>query len=83
MRPKVRAPERLKDVFGSIKQYLSLGFSELEPLYELEKAGEFNPEQPRAKSTEFIAAQMARAATMLGNLWYTAWIESGEPVPSR
>ena len=83
VRPKVRAPERLKDVFGSIKQYLSLGFSELEPLYELEKAGEFNPEQPRAKSTEFIAAQMARAATMLGNLWYTAWIESGEPVPSR
>ncbi len=83
VRPKARAPQRLANVWESIKAHLDLGFGDLEPMYELEKTGEFNPEQPRAKGTEFIAAELARAATMLGDLWYTAWIESGEPLPAR
>jgi len=81
VRPKVQPPHRLTDVFGSIKQHLIQGFNDLEPLYKLEKTGEFNPAQPRPKGTEFIATEIARAATMLSNLWYTAWLESGEPVP--
>lgn len=81
VRPKVQPPQRLNDVFGSIKQHLILGFADLEPMYQLEKTGEFNPEQPRPRGTEFIATEIARAATMLSNLWYTAWVESGEPIP--
>ncbi len=81
VKPKVQAPRRLNDVFGAIKQHLNQGFVDLEPMYRLEKAGEFNPEQPRPKGTDFIATEIARAATMLSNLWYTAWIESGEPLP--
>ena len=81
VRLKVQPPQRLTDVFGSIKQHLIRGFEDLEPLYQLEKTGEFNPEQPRPKGTDFIATQIARAATMLSNLWYTAWLESGEPLP--
>jgi hypothetical protein len=80
VRPKVQPPQRLNNVWNSIKQYLSQGFTELEPMYELEKTGEFNPERPRAKGTDFIANELARAGTMLGNLWYTAWLESAEPV---
>jgi len=80
VRPNVRIPQRLPNVWDSIKQYLSHSYSELEPLYELERAGEFNPEKPRARGTEFIAAELSRAATMLAALWYTAWLESGEPV---
>jgi hypothetical protein len=79
VRPKVRAPQRLKDVFGAIKQYLNAGFSELEPMYDMEKSGEFNPELPRPRGSEFIAAQLARAASMLSDMWYTAWLESAEP----
>lgn len=81
VKPKVRPPQRLNDVFGAIKQHLIQGFAELEPMYQLEKTGEFNPEQPRPKGTDFIATEIARAATMLSDLWYTAWIESGEPIP--
>jgi hypothetical protein len=81
IRPKVQPPQRLADVFGSIKQHLILGFADLEPMYQLEKTGEFNPEQPRPRGTEFVATEIARAATMLSNLWYTAWVESGEPIP--
>jgi hypothetical protein len=82
VRPKVVAPKRLNDVFGSIKQHLTQGFNDLEPLYQLEKTGEFNPEQPRPRGTEFVATQIARAATLLSDLWYTAWLESGQPLPS-
>ena len=80
VKAKVGAPQRLSDVFGSVKEQMAKTFSELEPIYEMEKAGEFNPLAPRARGTEFIAGELARGATMLGNLWYTAWVESGEPV---
>jgi len=79
VKPKVRGPQRLTNVFASVRDYLSSGFSELEALYDLEKSGEFNPESPRPKGTEFISSGLARAATMLSNLWYTAWLESAEP----
>ena len=79
----VQRPLRLTDAFASIKEYLNLGFKELEPMYVLEKAGEFNPDSPGQKGTDFIVAEIARAATMLSKLWYTAWIESGEPLPQR
>ena len=79
VRPKVQSPQRLANVWDSIKQHLTLSFAELEATYELEKTGEFNPEQPRPKGTEFIVNQLARAGTMLGNLWYTAWLNSAEP----
>jgi hypothetical protein len=83
VRPKVQPPRRLNNVWDSIKQHLTQSFAELEPMYELEKSGEFNPQQPRAKGTDFIVTELARAATMLSSLWYTAWIESGEPVPDQ
>lgn len=80
VKPKVGAPQRLNDVFGAVKDHLIRSFAELEPVYEMEKAGEFNPESPKPRGTELIATQLARGATMLGNLWYTAWLESAEDV---
>jgi hypothetical protein len=83
VRTKVQPPQRLGNVWDSIKQYLAQGFADLEPMYELEKTGEFNPKAPRAKGTDFISTELARGASMLGSLWYTAWLESGEPVPGQ
>jgi hypothetical protein len=88
--PQVKGPQRLPDVFESVKLYLAHSFSEVDRLYELEKTGAFNPDKPQPAATEFIAADLARAATMLASLWYTAWIESAEspatpaaPVPTK
>jgi len=75
---KVTAPVRLGNVFSAVKEHLNKTFAELEPVYEMEKAGEFNPMSPRPKGTEFIVNELARGATMLANLWYTAWMESAE-----
>ena len=79
VRRNVRVPQRLANVWDSIKQYLSQSFAEVVPLYELEKVGEVNPDRPRARGTDFIAAELSRAGTMLAALWYTAWLESAEP----
>ena len=63
---------------------MNYSFTELEPMYEMEKTGEFNPEKPRAKGTAFIAAELSRAGAMLAALWYTAWLESASnPEPVR
>ena len=83
IRNPFQPPHRLNNVWDSIKQHLTQAFADLEPMYELEKTGEFNPEQPRMKGTDFIVTELARAATMLSNLWYTAWVESGEPVADQ
>ncbi len=83
VRRNVRTPQRLANVWDSIKQYLSQTFMEVVPMYELEKAGEFNPDRPRARGTDFIAAELSRAGTMLAALWYTAWLESAEPPPHQ
>jgi len=78
VRAKVTPPVRLGNVFNSVKEHLSKAFAELEPVYELEKAEEFNPMSPRQKGTDFIVNELARGASMLSNLWYTAWMESAE-----
>jgi hypothetical protein len=79
VRPKVQAPQRLPNVFAAIKDYLSQTFGDLDKLYSLEKEGDLNPSAPKAPGTEFVSTELARGATMLGNLWYTAWLESAEP----
>jgi hypothetical protein len=79
VQPRVKAPQRIPNVLAAVTEYLNQSFVQLEPLYELEKAGEFNPEVPKPRGTEFISNELARAATMLGNLWHTAWLESAEP----
>jgi hypothetical protein len=79
VKARVAAPQRLTNVFGAVKDQLSRTLSEMEPMYEMEKTGEFNPQAPRARGTEFIVNELSRGATMLGSLWYTAWVESAEP----
>lgn len=83
LRDRVKPPRRLSDVFGEVRQYLNQSLQEMIPLYEMEKTGEFNPDSPRPRGREFVLSQLGRAATMLRDLWYTAWIESGEPLPDR
>jgi hypothetical protein len=80
--PLVKAPERLNDPFRDYVSYLRNSNSLVEPVYQLEKAGGF-----RGKGTpeafEFTTRRLAAASQMLLNLWYTAWLESGAPVPEH
>ncbi len=77
----VQAPKRLQHPFQDYLAYLHESQGQVEHLYELEKAGAFK-EQGTPEGVEFVRQQLGRGTQMLLNLWYTAWEESAESVPS-
>jgi dihydroorotate dehydrogenase len=59
--------------------YLRQTATHVERVYQLEKAGGFRG-AGTAESLEFTAERMAAGASMLRDMIYTAWLESGIPV---
>jgi hypothetical protein len=51
----------------------------VEKVYQLERAGGFVG-AGSAESRDFTADRLAAGASMLRDMIYTAWIESGKPV---
>ena len=75
----VKAPTKLEDPWHDYIAYLHHSNSLVESCYQLERAGGFIG-AGTADSREFIARRLAAGAQMLLNLWYTAWLESGEAI---
>ena len=62
------------NMFAVVMSYLQEQHRQVEPLYQLEKAGKLSGR--RALSQEghdFITGQIVKAGQMLGDLWWTAW----------
>lgn len=65
------APDAL---FRQVAKFIFEQYKQVQPLYELEKAGKFSGEEPRGlEGKAFLEAQLVRAAQMLADLWYTAY----------
>jgi hypothetical protein len=67
------------DIFDAYVAYLRHASTYVEKVYQLEKAGGFSGEgtpESRAFTTERVAA----GASMLRDMIYTAWVDSGVPV---
>jgi hypothetical protein len=60
----------------AIWSYIRDTHEQVVPLYQLEKDVGFDPDNPTARTREFVIRRMAAGATMLRALWYTAWVES-------
>ncbi len=78
----VKSPERLKDPFAGYIAYLKQSNELVENVYALEKTGGFAG-KGSAAAFEFTTHRLAAGSQMLLNLWYTAWLESADPVPER
>jgi hypothetical protein len=81
VRAKMTEPKLIDgDMFDSYVAYLRQSKTHVEQVYQLEKAGGFvgagTPE-----SREFTAERLAAGASMLRDMIYTAWADSGNPVP--
>jgi hypothetical protein len=63
-------------------QYLYDSHNLIEKAYQLEKEGGFDGEGTSA-SREFIRQRLAAGATMLRNMWYSAWLQSGEDLNDK
>src|SRR6185369_6639147 len=79
--PLVTKPKALADPFMAILEHLDDAATHVSEVYEMDKAQAFadakNPEAGRlAKS------QLAKAASLLRDLTYTAWMESAQPMPA-
>lgn len=68
------------DMFDAYVAYLRHTATCVEKVYQLEKAGGLTG-AGSPESREFTAERLAAGASMLRDMIYTAWIESGKPVP--
>lgn len=77
----VGAPHRLDDVFTDYLKYLWTSHGFVNQVYEFDKSGSFNG-AGTPEAVKFTEERLAAGAQMLLDLWYTAWLQSAEPVPS-
>ena len=78
--PLMTGPQVLTDPFTDYVAYLRRSGTQIERLYQLEKAHGFEG-AGTTESREFTEARLAAAASMLRDMIYTAWLESAKPVP--
>jgi hypothetical protein len=64
------------DLRLAVWEFLEESNTLVEQLYQIDREARFNEETTAAANKVFIAARMAAGATMLRNLWWTAWVTS-------
>ena len=70
-------PQPLAHPFRDYMKYLDDSHELVEKSYQLEKQGGFDGEGTAA-SRQFLRERLAAGATMLRNMWYSAWLQSAE-----
>jgi hypothetical protein len=79
--PKMTPPRAIEgDIFSVYVAYLRQSETQVERVYQLEKAGGFVG-AGSSESRDFAAARLAAGASMLRDMVLTAWLESAKPVP--
>lgn len=76
----VNAPQRVTDPFPDYMKYLDASHALVSQVYELEKAKAYEGTGSPA-AVQFLDQRLAAGSQMLVDLWYTAWLKSGEPLP--
>src|SRR5579862_2648977 len=79
--PLVGPAHELTDPFGDYLKYLWESHALVKQVYQFDKSGSFNG-AGTPEAVKFTEQRLAAGAQMLLDLWYTAWLESAEPVPS-
>jgi hypothetical protein len=82
---KIHPAERIKSagepdgMFRHVMNYLAAQNKLVEPLYALEKEGKLTGEGDQGREGRVLLdGQLVRAGQMLGDIWYTAWLEAPE-----
>jgi hypothetical protein len=73
----------LPDLRAAIITYLHETNAQVEHLYKLDKAHPFDTNTTDVEDKAFTVDSLAAGAKMLRDVWWTAWITSGQPVPDR
>ena len=78
----VHTPEKIDDPFAGYQKYLWASHALVERVYELDKAKGFDG-SGSPEAIKFTEERLAAGCQELLDLWYTAWLESAEPIPPR
>jgi hypothetical protein len=66
-------------IFRDVVAYLVEQNKFVEPLYQMEKDGRLSGDGDKGlEARPFLEGQLVKAGQMLGNIWYTAWLEAPE-----
>jgi hypothetical protein len=77
--PRLAAPELHEDFFVAALEAVKESNAQVEPLYRLDRDGAFQPLGPvRKEGRDFAAQRLARGASFLRDLWWSAWINSAK-----
>jgi hypothetical protein len=77
VQPRVSREARvLRELRAEIIAYIARGNAEVERLYQLDKADPWGIDTRSAVNKAFAADRLAAGATMLRDLWWTAWVTS-------
>jgi hypothetical protein len=72
-------PRRFEDPWAAILDHILESHAEVERLYQLERRARFDPGAGApAEHRAFAAERLAAGASMLRDLWWSAWLESAE-----
>jgi hypothetical protein len=78
--PRMSPARVLDDPFAAILAHLDDASTHVEAVYIMDKRGAYsNPND--AEAVQLVRSQLAKAASLLRDLVYTAWIASGRPEP--
>lgn len=80
--PLISAPRVLDDPFAAILAHLDDAATFVEAVYEMDGRQAFANRDDR-EARALATRQLARAASLLRDLTYTAWVESARPAPAR
>jgi hypothetical protein len=75
----VEKPKVLDDPFAAILAHLDDAATHVEEVYALDKSGAL-ADKTSEPAARLVRVQLAKAAALLRDLTYTAWIESAKPV---
>jgi hypothetical protein len=78
--PLVTKPKVLADPFTAILEHLDDAASHVAEVYEMDKAQAF-ADAKNVEAARLAKSQLAKAASLLRDLTYTAWVESAQPIP--
>jgi len=83
--PKIEPATRIPNsddpqaFFHYVVNYLVEQNKYVEPLYQMDKDGQLTGEGDKGmEALPFLDGQLVKAGQMLGNLWYTAWLDAPE-----
>jgi hypothetical protein len=79
LKPLVSAPKVLADPFAVIIQHLDDASTHVEEVYKLDQIGAF-ADAKNTVAALLVKTQLAKAASLLRDLTYSAWVESGKPM---